>query len=334
MSLPRIGITMGDPTGIGPEIIVKALMREEPFQACRPIVFGDPGVFLKTIERFGRESSLEVVHRLPEEGYASRKIYLIPTSLLDAESLQVGKPDQACGEAMVNAIRMATGYVMEGGLRAITTCPINKQAMNRAGYPFAGHTELLAHFAQSPHVAMMFVGTRWNVVLVTTHLPLQEVAGWITKDRILATIQITDQGMKRYFGLSHPKIAVLGLNPHCGEEGLLGEEEAREIVPAIEQAKSLSIHAEGPFPGDSFFDISGRHAFDAVISMYHDQGLIPIKIFGFMEAVNFTLGLPFIRTSVAHGTAYDISGSGRADETNLIKAVVTASNLSKLNRNV
>jgi 4-hydroxythreonine-4-phosphate dehydrogenase len=334
MSLPRIGITMGDPTGIGPEIIVKALMREEPFQACRPVVFGDPGVFLKTIKRFGRESSLEVVHRLPKEGYASGKIYLFPTSLLDAESLQVGKPDRTCGEAMVNAIRVATGYVMEGGLRAITTCPINKQAMNRAGYPFAGHTELLAHFAQSPHVAMMFVGTRWKVVLVTTHLPLREVAGWITKDRVLATIQITDQGMKRYFGLSHPKIAVLGLNPHCGEEGLLGEEEAREIAPAIEEAKSLSIHAEGPFPGDSFFDISGRHAFDAVISMYHDQGLIPIKIFGFMEAVNFTLGLPFIRTSVAHGTAYDISGLGTADETNLIKAVVTASNLLKSNRNV
>ena len=179
---------------------------------------------------------------------------------------------------------------------------------------------------------MMFVGTKWKVVLVTTHLPLQEVAKWITKDRVLATIQITDQGMKRYFGLSHPRIAVLGLQSPLGEEGLLGEEEEREILPAIEHAKSLSIHAEGPFPGDSFFDISGRRPFDAVISMYHDQGLIPIKIFGFMEAVNFTLGLPFIRTSVAHGTAYDIAGLGVADESNLIKAMVMASNLSKLKR--
>lgn len=334
MALPRIGITMGDPTGIGPEIIAKALMREEPFQFCRPVVFGDPGVFLKTLKQIGREGALEVVHRLPEEGYAAGKIYLLSTSLLDAESLRAGKPDRACGEAMVNAIRVATGYVMEGKIQGITTCPINKQAMNRAGYPFAGHTELLAHLAGSPQVAMMFVGTKWNVVLVTTHLPLREIAARITKERVFAVIQITDQGMKRFFGLSHPRIAVLGLNPHCGEEGLLGEEEAREIAPAIDEAKSLSIDARGPFPGDSFFDSSSQKAFDAVISMYHDQGLIPVKMFGFMEAVNFTLGLPFIRTSVAHGTAYDIAGLGKADESNLIKAVVTAANLSKLNKKV
>ena len=329
---PLIGITLGDPTGIGPEIIVKALMREEPFQACRPIVFGDPGVLLKTIRRLDREVSVEVVDQIPERGYSSREIRLLPTSRLDADSLRIGQPDQACGEAMVNAIRRAVDCVLEGKLDAITTCPINKQAINRAGYPFAGHTELLAHFARSPQVAMMFVGTKWKVVLVTTHLPLQDVARWITKDRVLATIQITDQGMKKYFGLSHPRIAVLGLNPHSGEEGLLGKEEEREILPAIELAKALSIHAEGPFPGDSFFDLSGRRPFDAVISMYHDQGLIPIKIFGFMEAVNFTLGLPFIRTSVAHGTAYDIAGLGVADENNLIKAMVMASNLSKSNR--
>ena len=329
MLLPLIGITQGDPTGIGPEIVVKALTREEPFQTCRPVVFGDPGVLLKTIRRLGREASVEVVDQIPEKGYASRRILLLPASRLDTDSLSFGRPDQACGEAMVNAVRRAIACVMDGRLDAITTCPINKQAVNRAGYPFAGHTELLAHFARSPQVAMMFVGTKWKVVLVTTHLPLQDVARWITKDRVLATIRITDQGMKKYFGLSRPRIAVLGLNPHSGEEGLLGKEEEREILPAIEFARSLSIDAEGPFPGDSFFDLSGRRSFDAVIAMYHDQGLIPIKVFGFMEAVNFTLGLPFIRTSVAHGTAYDIAGSGEADESNLIKAMIMASNLSK-----
>ncbi len=331
MSLPLIGITMGDPTGVGPEILVKALARAEPYEVCRPIVLGDPGVLLKTIAALGIETSVEVVDRVPEEGYLARKIYLFPTSWLQADSLRTGQPDEACGEAMVNAIRGAVQWLMKGNLDAMTTCPINKQAMNRAGYPFPGHTELLAYLAGSPQVAMMFVGTSWKVVLVTTHLPLKEVAKWVTKDRVLSAIQITDQGMKRFFGLSHPKIAVLGLNPHAGEGGLLGEEEEREILPAIEQANSLSIDAKGPFPGDSFFD-TARSAFDVVIAMYHDQGLIPIKISGFMEAVNFTLGLPFIRTSVAHGTAYDIAGRGVANEANLIKAMTLASNLSKSDR--
>ena len=174
----------------------------------------------------------------------------------------------------------------------------------------------------------MFIGTKWRVVLVTTHCAIKEVAKQITKERVLSIVQMTDQGMKRFFGLPHPRIAVLRLNPHSGEEGLLGEEEEKEILPAIDEAKSLSINVQGPFPADSFFD-RAHDTFDAVIAMYHDQGLIPIKICGFMEAVNFTLGLPFIRTSVAHGTAYDIAGQGIAKEANLIKAMMVASNLSK-----
>jgi len=331
MALPLVGITMGDPTGIGPEILVKALSKIEPYQACRPIVFGDHGVLLKTIGSLGIEVRVEVVDRIPEEGYFARKIYLFPTSQLHAESLRVGQPDSLCGEAMVNSIREATRWMLERRLDALTTCPINKQAINRAGYPFSGHTELLAHLAGSPQVAMMFIGTSWRVVLVTTHLPLIEVAKRITKDRVLSTVQITDQGMKRHFGIPRPRIAVLGLNPHCGEEGLLGDEEEKEIFPAIGQAKSMSIDVEGPFPADSFFDPSHR-SFDVVIAMYHDQGLIPVKISGFMDAVNFTLGLPFIRTSVAHGTAYDLVGLGVANETNLIKALAVASNLSKTKR--
>ena len=330
MSLPLIGVTMGDPTGIGPEIIAKALSKAEPYKACRPIVLGDPGVLAKTGKSLGIEISVETVDRIPETGYLPRKIYLFPTSRLQAESLQVGQPDQACGEAMVRAIRKAAEWTLEGKLDAMTTCPINKQAINRAGHPFSGHTELLAHLAGNLDVAMMFVGTTWRVVLVTTHLPLREVAKRITTDRVLSVIQITAEGMRRHFGIPHPKIAVLGLNPHCGEEGLLGEEERSEILPAIERARSLSMRVEGPFPGDSFFDVSAHRDFDVVVSMYHDQGLIPIKMAGFMDAVNFTLGLPFIRTSVAHGTAYDIAGLGVANETNLIRAMALASNLSKV----
>ncbi len=201
--------------------------------------------------------------------------------------------------------------------------------MNAAGYLFPGHTELLAHLTQASTVAMMFLGAKWKVVLVTTHLPLKEVSKCITCERILTTIRLTEEGLRRYFGVSQPRLAGLGLNPHCGEEGLLGEEEKDEIIPAIEEAKSLGMRDEGPFPADSFFDISGIHPYDAVIAMYHDQGLIPIKIFDFKESVNFTLGLPFIRTSVAHGTAYDIAGKGLADPASLIKAITTAAKLSK-----
>jgi 4-hydroxythreonine-4-phosphate dehydrogenase len=229
-------------------------------------------------------------------------------------------------------IEEAVKWVGRGALDAITTCPINKRAINAAGYSFPGHTELLGHLAQASSVAMMFLGSKWKIVLVTTHLPLRDVSGWITARRILSTLRLTDEGMRKYFGIPHPKMAVLGLNPHCGEEGLLGEEEKREILPAIAEARSLGMGVEGPFPADSFFNLSSGSAFDAVISMYHDQGLIPIKMIDFKEAVNFTLGLPFIRTSVDHGTAYDLAGKGLADPTNLVKAISTAANLSKFRR--
>jgi 4-hydroxythreonine-4-phosphate dehydrogenase len=330
--LPIIGITMGDPTGIGPEIIVMALSTNGPFQVCRPIVFGDRGVLLRTIEILGLNTSIEVFEKIPEEGYHPRRIFLIHLNQLEVDSLRYGKPNRECGKAMVKYVEEAVQWARKGMLDAITTCPINKQAINGAGYPFSGHTELLAHLVQVPRVAMMFLGSRWKVVLVTTHLPLKEVSKWITSDRILSAIRMTDEGLKKYFKILHPKIAVLGLNPHSGEEGLLGEEERMEIIPAIEMAKTQGVMVEGPFSADSFFNLSNPTPFDAVISMYHDQGLIPIKMSGFKEAVNFTLGLPFIRTSVGHGTAYDIAGKGLADPTNLINALTAASYLVKIKK--
>jgi 4-hydroxythreonine-4-phosphate dehydrogenase len=330
MTLPIIGITMGDPTGIGPEIIVKALSTEEPFRACRPVVFGDREVLSRAIQIQNLSATLEVIDNIPQDGYLPRKVFFFPLSQLEVASLRFGQPDRACGEAMVKYIKEAVKRTRNRELDAITTCPINKKAMNEAGYSFPGHTELLAHLVGASSVAMMFLGSKWRIVLVTTHLPLKDVSGWISKDRILSTLRLTDEGMKKHFGIPQPKIGVLGLNPHCGEGGLLGEEEKKEILPAIAEARLLGMDVEGPFPADSFFNISGRYAFDAVISMYHDQGLIPIKMSDFKEAVNFTLGLPFIRTSVDHGTAYDIAGKGLADPTNLVKAIVTAANLSKL----
>ncbi len=332
MKLPRIGITMGDPTGIGPEIVVKALSTQEPFHVCRPFVFGDRGVLSKTIERLGLTMSLEVFEKIPEEGYGPQRIFLAPSSPLMVDSLFFGKPDRACGEAMAKYVVEAVKKVRVGDLDAMTTCPINKQAINQAGYPFPGHTELLAHLVQAPSVAMMFLGPKWKIVLVTTHLPLKDVSKWITSDRILSKVRITDEGLKKYFGILHPRIAVLALNPHAGEEGLLGEEETREIIPAITTANSQGIRVEGPFPADSFFNLSAPVTFDAVLSMYHDQGLIPMKVCDFKEAVNFTLGLPLIRTSVGHGTAYDIAGKGLADPSNLIQAILTAAHLAQLTK--
>jgi 4-hydroxythreonine-4-phosphate dehydrogenase len=329
MTLPIIGITMGDPTGIGPEIIVKALSAEEPFRVCRPVVFGDQGVLSRAARIQNLSVTLETVDRIPQDGYAPRRIFVLPLTQLEVGSLRFGKPDRACGEAMVRYIEEAVKRVKDRNLDAITTCPINKKAMNEAGYPFPGHTELLAHLTKAPSVAMMFLGSRWRIVLATIHVPLKDVSKRISKARIVSTLRLVDEGLKKHFGIRRPNIAILGLNPHCGEEGLLGDEEKKEILPAIEEAKTLGMDAQGPFPADSFFNMSGRCVFDAVVAMYHDQGLIPIKMMDFKEAVNFTLGLPFVRTSVDHGTAYDIAGKGLADPTNLVKAVVTAANLSK-----
>ena len=329
MTLPIIGITMGDPTGIGPEIVVKALSTEELFGVCRPVVFGDRGVLSRVIRIQSLSATLEAVDRIPQDGYVPGKIFLFSLTQLEVASLRLGRPDRACGEAMVRYVEEAVTRVKNRELDAITTCPINKKAMNEAGYPFPGHTELLAHLTGATSVAMMFVGSKWRIVLVTIHLPLKDVSRGVRKDRILSILRLTEEGMRKYFAIPHPKIAVLGLNPHCGEEGLLGEEEKKEILPAIAEAKLLGMGAEGPFPADSFFNGSGSQAFDAVVAMYHDQGLIPVKMLSFKEAVNVTLGLPFIRTSVDHGTAYDIAGKGLADPTNLVKAVLTAANLGR-----
>ena len=275
MTLPIIGITMGDPTGIGPEIIVKALTMKEPYRFCRPFVFGDQGVLLKTIEMLGLTTQVEVFEGIPEEGYLPQRIFLSPLSQLEVDSLRFGKPNRECGEAMVKYVEEAVKWVRNSMLDAITTCPINKKAINAAGHPFSGHTELLARLAKVNSVAMMFLGPELKIVLVTTHLPLKEVPKYITFDRILSTIRMTDEELRKYFGMTHPKIAVLGLNPHCGEEGLLGEEEKMEIIPAIAEAKSQGMDVDGPFPADSFFTRTHRTPFDAIISMYHDQGLIP-----------------------------------------------------------
>ena len=202
MKLPVIGITMGDPTGIGPEIIVKALSMPEPFQVCQPVVFGDRDVLFRAIRIQDLSASIELIDGIPEDGYQPGKIFLLSLSQLSTDSLRFGQPDKACGEAMAKYVEEAFRSVTSGKINAMTTCPINKQAMNQAGYLFPGHTEFLAHLARVSSVAMMFLGSRWKIVLVTTHLPLKDVAGWITANRILTTIRLADEGMN--FAIATP----------------------------------------------------------------------------------------------------------------------------------
>lgn len=334
MILPKIGITMGDPTGIGPEIIVKALCEKELYQECRPVVLGDERVLLKAIQKEGLPMKVEVIKEIPEDGYRPQKIFLVPLSELDPESLRIGKPDIQCGEAMVKYIKEAVKKIREGVLDAMTTCPINKRAINEAGYLFSGHTEFLAHLTSSNLVAMMFLGSKWKVVLATTHLPVGEVPKWIKKERLLSLFRLTHREMMKLFNLPQPKIAVLGLNPHCGEGGLLGKEEESEIIPAIHEAREQGLDVEGPFPADSFFNLHHPPSFDVIVAMYHDQGLIPMKILCLGDSIHLTLGLPFIRTSVTHGTAYNLVGKGLADPKSLKKAILTAANLTKFIKNL
>lgn len=330
MGLPKIGITMGDPTGIGPEIIVKALSMEEPFQFCHPFVFGDKDVLIRTLEMYKIDLKIETFGEIPPKGYYTKKIYLYPSTELNPEKLTFGKPGKECGIAMAKYIEDAVSWIKKGWIDAITTCPINKESINASGFNFPGHTEFIAHLVGVSSVAMMFLTPRWKIVLATTHLPLKEVSKFINKTHILSIFKLTNDGLKKFFKIPEPEIAVLGFNPHCGEDGLLGKEEIDEIIPAIEEARKESIRVKGPFSADSFFNLGKDSLFDVVIAMYHDQGLIPVKMISFKEAVNFTLGLPFVRTSVAHGTAYDIAGKGIADPTNLIRALEVASNLSKI----
>ncbi len=230
--------------------------------------------------------------------------------------------------AAVDYIKKAVSLAREGEIDAIVTAPINKEGLNKAGFKFSGHTELLAHLTKTENYAMMLVGGPLRVVLVTTHLPLSKVSLSLSRKKIYQTIRLTWNNMK-YFGVKKPRIGVAGLNPHAGEEGLFGKEEKKFIIPAVKKAKKKGIRVEGPISPDTIFHRALKGEFDCVVCMYHDQGLIPLKMFAFDRGVNVTLGLPIIRTSVDHGTAYEIAGRGMANPQSLIEAIKLATRLTK-----
>jgi len=324
---PRIAITMGDPTGVGPEIIATALADPEVRRSCRHLVIGDATAMARGVAVAGTGQRIERRDDFAS-GMAREGVLLLKevSSLSEAE-IPYGHPTVASGEAMYQAIREAAGLCLAGNADAMATAPISKEALNRAGHRYPGHTELLAELAGVDRVVMMLAGSRLRVTLVTIHEALARVPRLVTFDRVLETIRITHRDVHCYFR-RNPRIAVLALNPHCGEGGMFGDEEARLIAPAVEAARREGIDAVGPLSADTLFHLAVQGSYDAVVCMYHDQGLIPLKLLHFHDGVNVTLGLPIIRTSVDHGTAYDLAGTGRASAESMKAAILMAAEMA------
>lgn len=325
MCKPIIGITLGDGAGIGPEIIIKALSSPEVYDFCCPLVVGNLSTLEYTRKSLGVSLILEAVNgRLAETAFKPGRIAVWDFPELDMSRVKPGYPDKYTGEAAFQYITTAVGLAMNGQIAAITTAPISKQAIQQAGHNYPGHTELLAELTHTADYAMMLVGGNLRVVLVTTHLALSRVSSRINKACVLKIIKLVHRSLPDW-GISKPRIAVAALNPHAGEEGLLGGEEQQYICPAVQEAGESGIAVWGPLPADSLFYRAIEGEFDVVVAMYHDQGLIPLKLAAPRQAVNITLGLPIVRTSVGHGCAWDIAGKGVADPGSLIAALKLAS---------
>ena len=325
-------VTMGDPTGIGPEIIVKALGSKELDDCTRPLwVAGDPaalekaGAVCKTPVRITAKTDADLPWEIQ---LAGRCHCVVPLSSLPADKLRYGQPDLACSQAMVSYITWAADQCLSGQAAGMVTAPISKLALQRGGELYPGHTELLAARCGVDHVVMMLAGARLKVCLVTTHCPLHEVPQRLSTELILGTIRQTAASLQKDFGLTRPRLAVLSLNPHAGESGLFGDQESRVIAPAVAQARAEGLEASGPHSADTLFWFAARGDYDAVICMYHDQGLIHLKLLHFEDGVNVTLGLPIVRTSVDHGTAYDLAGTGQANPASLVAAIRMAATMA------
>ncbi len=332
---PIIGITMGDAAGVGPEVIAKALSEDKIYENCRPIVIGDSKVLKEGIRVARKTLEVHPVKRVSEAYFKLGSIDVLDLDNIDMEKLEMGKAQAMAGKASVEYIKKAVELAKEGEIDAIATAPINKEAINKAGFKYSGHTELLAELTGTKDYAMMLVGGSLRVIHVTTHVSLREACELIDSNRILRTIRLAWKAM-REMGIENPKVAVAALNPHAGEGGLFGSEEIDAIRPAVELARDEGINASGPYPADTVFLRASRGEFDIVVAMYHDQGHIPIKMQAFEGGVNVTVGLPIIRTSVDHGTAYRRAGLrlGTANPKSMIEAILLASKMAKrrLNR--
>lgn len=328
MTKPVIAITMGDPSGVGPEIIAMALATPEIREICRPLVFGDAAAMERALAVTGVPLRLELLPEGLPPRDAGGVLFLRALSRLEPTDMEYGGPSSDAGDAMYRYITEAVRLCQSGEAAAVVNAPISKEAMNRAGHYYPGHTELVAELTECTDYVMMLAGDRLRVTLVTIHEAIANVPRLITFDRVLTTIRTTHRSLQTYFR-KNPRLAVLALNPHCGEKGLFGDEERRFIKPAVEAARAEGIDARGPFSADMLFHFAAQGDYDGVVCMYHDQGLIPLKLLHFDDGVNVTLGLPIIRTSVDHGTAYDLAGTGSASPLSMAAAVRMAVSMAK-----
>src|SRR4051794_32646220 len=337
-SRPILGISMGDPAGIGPEICAQALSRARVHELCRPLVIGDASVIRQAVNMV--EAPLEVrgITSVSQATFQRDVIDVYDLKNVDLPQLQLGKVSAMAGNAAFEAVRMVIKLAMSGDIAATVTAPIHKEALVLAGHHFPGHTEVFAHFTGTSDFTMMLAAGNLRVVHVSTHVSLRQACDAVTRARVLKVIELANDACSK-LGINKPKIGVAGLNPHASDGGLFGVEERDEIIPAIKDARAKGIDIEGPQPPDTFFAKAVSGAYDICVAMYHDQGHIPVKIKGFaydaakkswtsVNGINVSLGLPIIRTSVDHGTAFDQAGKGTASDASLLDAIEYAAKLA------
>ncbi|WP_456439333.1 4-hydroxythreonine-4-phosphate dehydrogenase PdxA [Caldithrix abyssi] len=325
MKTKHIGITLGDPAGIGPEIVLKALLNHpEVYELCTPVVFGPLPVLKKYLTLFGMEASLISINdfkKAPEKLFQN-DILVFNTPLVEPIP-EPGQISAAGGENSFKAINAAIEQALEKNICAIATAPINKQSLKKTQIPFLDHTAIFTNLTDSHHTMTLFVTGNLRIFFYSRHIPFKEIVNALDEERLLETIKVCHQYLKQ-MGFENPHLAVAALNPHAGEDGLFGTEEIDIITPAIERARMANIRVTGPIPADSVFHLASRGRYEAVLSLYHDQGHIAAKTLDFFGTISLTLGLPFLRTSVDHGTAFEIAGKGIANETSMVEAIKAA----------
>ena len=320
---PLLAVTLGDPAGIGPEVVLKALAHAELYTRCRPLVVGDRRVLERAAGWLGVSLQIEPVAEPAQGAYTPGRVTLLDLHNAPPDRIPVGEESAAAGAAAVEYVFRACDLAMAGEVDAVVTAPLNKAAMHLAGYDYAGHTELLTERTGAERVSMLLIGPNLRIVHVSTHVALAEAIARVTPERVGDVIQIAHDAC-RALGIAQPRIAVAGLNPHASEGGLFGDEETARIAPAIRAARQRGLDVSDPQPPDTVFLRATKGVYDIVVAQYHDQGHIPMKLLAFDSGVNVSYGLPIIRTSVDHGTAFDIAGKGIASESSLLAAIDVA----------
>jgi 4-hydroxythreonine-4-phosphate dehydrogenase len=334
---------MGDPAGIGPEITAKALADPQSQAKARLLVIGNAGIMQQALDLCGLEMKIRTVREPGDAGFEPGQMDLVDLPVGKDEEIIPGQVSAGAGDLAFRAVRKAIELAMDAKVDGCVTGPINKEAINLAGHHFSGHTEIFAHFTGTEKYAMLLADERIRVIHVSTHVSLRQACDLVRKDRVLDVIRLLDMALKN-MGMEDPRIAVAGLNPHAGDGGLFGDEEKKEIIPAIDEARKAGMNIEGPVPPDSLFALARGGHYDGCVAMYHDQGHIPFKVMGFewdegtgkmksVKGVNISLGMPVIRTSVDHGTAFEIAGKGIASPDAMLNAIEYALKMQPVNSN-